>query len=41
MSNIFAVFLVIPGSKYAASINIFLEFNSVPDLTPPIIPPKT
>ena len=40
ISSSFAVFLVIAGSKYADSIKIFFVFNSVPDLIPPIIPPK-
>ena len=36
----FDVFLIDLGLKYAASINTFLVSNSVPDLVPPIIPPK-
>ena len=38
--NNFEVFLIYLGSKYADSNNIFFVLNSVPDLIPPIIPPK-
>jgi len=38
--NILEAFLIGDGKKYADSNKIFLVENSVPDLVPPIIPPR-